>query len=108
MRLQLMKVSCNLKTEFPISERLLLKLRSVKKRGNQGQSFLFFSFLFCMAPGFKNYNEKRFKDVLKGIVTVAPCFLILFFLDDFLTHHPFAKNFCFVFKLIPDSALVTK
>lgn len=43
MRLQLMKVSCNLKTEFPISERLLLKLRSVKKRGNQGQSFLFFS-----------------------------------------------------------------
>lgn len=46
MRLQLMKVSCNLKTaEFPISERLLLKLRSVKKRGSQGQSFLFFSFL---------------------------------------------------------------
>lgn len=73
MRLKLMKVSCNLKTEFPISERLLLKLRSVKKRGSQGQSFL-----FCMAPGFKNYNEKRFKDVLKGIVTVAPCCFILF------------------------------
>lgn len=41
MRLQLMKVSCKLKTELPV--RLLLKLRSVKKRGSQGQSFLFFS-----------------------------------------------------------------
>lgn len=41
MRLKLMKVSCNLKTEFPV--RLLLKLRSVKKRGSQGQSFILFS-----------------------------------------------------------------
>ena len=45
MRLQLMKVSCNLKTEFPISERLLLKLRSVKVRKEEAKGNLFFSFL---------------------------------------------------------------
>ena len=64
----------------------------------------------CMATGFRNYSEKRFKDVFKGIVTVAPSCLILF--SWMISLHTIlslkiSKKFL-VSKLIPDSALVTK